>query len=184
MYYRFVQIVWYNRYQSNQVYGFLSIYRLINRYRFLLIEGPCTLSAKLNFLEPSWMHKTKAFRTSSLQNIYKSTEFCFLFASRWREVCLALASNGMLWRYGQMGVTAVQGKKKNNGRAGVYGPAWIKLINKLLGSTQGFFFDLSLWKGPKSWEKVIRFYPQAAQTLYGSSLGLKKKNNKFAIKMT
>ena len=35
---RFLPIDQYNRYQSNQIYRFLLIYRLINRYRFLPID--------------------------------------------------------------------------------------------------------------------------------------------------
>ena len=35
---RFLPIDRYNRYQSNQIYRFLSIFRLINRYRFLSID--------------------------------------------------------------------------------------------------------------------------------------------------
>ena len=39
MCHRFLPIDRYNRYQSNQIYRFLSIYRLINRYRFLSIDN-------------------------------------------------------------------------------------------------------------------------------------------------
>ena len=38
MCHRFLPIDRYNRYQSNQIYRFLSTYRVINRYRFLSID--------------------------------------------------------------------------------------------------------------------------------------------------
>ena len=46
MCHRFLPIDRWNRYQSNQIYRFLSIYRLINRYRYLSIDYAGSIQKK------------------------------------------------------------------------------------------------------------------------------------------
>ena len=50
---RFLPIDLYNRYQSNQIYRFLLIYRLINQYRFLSIDYSGVLGINEQLLKTS-----------------------------------------------------------------------------------------------------------------------------------
>ena len=53
---RFLPIDRYNRYQWNQIYRFLSIYRLINRYRFLSIDYSRALFKLFSFSQQRWKY--------------------------------------------------------------------------------------------------------------------------------